>query len=630
MRFAFFLVLILADLLAHNPLSKDADPSKSVTLVSGGAVITMDANLNQYEAMAIQNGTILALGTLADLEKQYGAKAGKLLLKPGAVVLPSFIEPHTHPDLWNLVRFPWVTNISPLDQYAAANTTYSGQLSYPEGLEQQIKKVLVARAADHNKSIMFFGWDPIFYGPIDQSTSDNLPWLDKPGTTPAQVLDQTFNPDVPIAIMLQSMHTMYTNTKWMEKYHLENRCKNQPANFCLRDDKGNLIGRFQEAEGVNVAISAFMLENPIATESFVVMKETIQNYHQKGISTVGVMGTPEVQMGLLIDAALHHRMRMRIFSLGPDPSQDKGKARPVFFDPLTQSQREWIDWLGTKYWYDGAPDSGSMYMDCNQSQYYQNNWLTQQLGIPQYADNADKDCGHANYNNQNRGNFLTSINASVKHGLIATHTQGSQAGDDVLNFYEQSQQASKLPPTAEPVRYRLEHNGWLGDSEIQNAKEHGIHLSFHVLHMYWYGADFENMLNQSALASVMPLKEAVDAGLSISFHTDTPMYPPDPLLMVRTAVTRQTFKTGQTLTGEGSLVPYQSGVAADGIPVIEALKAVTINAAKALNMEHLVGSLEKGKKADFVILSANPLTVDPTTIKDIAIQALYVDGNRVY
>ena len=66
------------------------------------------------------------------------------------------------------------------------------------------------------------------------------------------------------------------------------------------------------------------------------------------------------------------------------------------------------------------------------------------------------------------------------------------------------------------------------------------------------------------------------------------------------------------------------------IPAMEALKAVTITAAWQEGEEKLKGSIEVGKPADLVILSANPLKVDRTTIKDIEVMETIKEGKSIY
>jgi predicted amidohydrolase YtcJ len=100
-------------------------------------------------------------------------------------------------------------------------------------------------------------------------------------------------------------------------------------------------------------------------------------------------------------------------------------------------------------------------------------------------------------------------------------------------------------------------------------------------------------------------------------HTDSPIVPPDMLRLMWTAVNRET-RSGVVLGPDERAQP------------LDALRAVTINAARQYFEEADKGSITAGKRADFAILSANPLTVDPAAIKDIRVLATIKDGKTVY
>jgi len=106
---------------------------------------------------------------------------------------------------------------------------------------------------------------------------------------------------------------------------------------------------------------------------------------------------------------------------------------------------------------------------------------------------------------------------------------------------------------------------------------------------------------------------ALRHGLTFAVHSDAPVTPIGGLHLVWSAVNRQTA-SGRVL-----------GVH-EQIPVYEALKAVTINPAVILQMDHVVGSLEVGKFADCVILEKDPQEVDPMEIRDIVVWGTMLSG----
>ena len=103
------------------------------------------------------------------------------------------------------------------------------------------------------------------------------------------------------------------------------------------------------------------------------------------------------------------------------------------------------------------------------------------------------------------------------------------------------------------------------------------------------------------------------AGISFSLHSDIPMGPGQPLLLMWSAANR--------ITNEGNLRgPDQR------ISRTSALKAVTLNAAYSIRLEHEVGSIEKGKLANFTVLDDNPVNCDPMKIKDIDVWGTVHEG----
>lgn len=112
---------------------------------------------------------------------------------------------------------------------------------------------------------------------------------------------------------------------------------------------------------------------------------------------------------------------------------------------------------------------------------------------------------------------------------------------------------------------------------------------------------------------LVPIGDVVARGVPVSFHSDMPMAPAQPLLLVWAAVNRTTV-SGRVAGPEQRL------------SVAQALRAVTIDAAQSLRMETEVGSIAPGKLANFTILEADPFEVDAAAIKDIAVWGTVFEG----
>jgi hypothetical protein len=107
------------------------------------------------------------------------------------------------------------------------------------------------------------------------------------------------------------------------------------------------------------------------------------------------------------------------------------------------------------------------------------------------------------------------------------------------------------------------------------------------------------------------------AGLTVAGSSDAPVISPDPRLGLRDAIRRQ--------TGDGRLLgPGEQLTPAD------ALRIYTTEAAYAMHREPELGSLEPGKRADFVILDNNPLTTAPDDLPALRVLATAVDGTPTH
>ena len=113
------------------------------------------------------------------------------------------------------------------------------------------------------------------------------------------------------------------------------------------------------------------------------------------------------------------------------------------------------------------------------------------------------------------------------------------------------------------------------------------------------------------------VRDALDAGLHYTFHTDTPVIPPNMLETVWCAVNRIT-KGGVQLDEDQKVTPYA------------AMRAITYNGAYQYGEEADKGTLETGKLADLVVLDRNPLAVDPREIRDIQVLATIKEGETLY
>jgi len=139
-----------------------------------------------------------------------------------------------------------------------------------------------------------------------------------------------------------------------------------------------------------------------------------------------------------------------------------------------------------------------------------------------------------------------------------------------------------------------------------------------VNHVYYYGKELrDSIIGSDRAAGLMPVGSAIESGHRVSLHADSPMYPPEPFRLMRTAVTRRA-RGGEQIAANEAITAEQ------------ALRAVTIDAAWHLFAEDRVGSLTPGKFADMTVVDSNPLTINPDDLDRIEVLETWLSGKRAY
>ncbi|WP_101758943.1 amidohydrolase [Oceanicoccus sp. KOV_DT_Chl] len=197
---------------------------------------------------------------------------------------------------------------------------------------------------------------------------------------------------------------------------------------------------------------------------------------------------------------------------------------------------------------------------------------------------------------------------------IAIHGNGDAAIDDILTAIELAQQ--QYP--REDSRHIIIHAQMAREDQLDKMKTLGVTPSFFVAHTYYWGDRHRDIfMGPERAAQMSPTASALAKELPFTIHLDTPVVPMDPLFLVWTAVNR--------LSSSGAVIGAEQRIAP-----INALRAVTIDAAWQIFQEQTRGSIEIGKLADLVILSADPTTQAPETIKDIQVEQTLVGGITIF
>lgn len=213
------------------------------------------------------------------------------------------------------------------------------------------------------------------------------------------------------------------------------------------------------------------------------------------------------------------------------------------------------------------------------------------------------------------------------------HANGNRALDMVLHTYASLQTEKVNDHTATVIHATVgDKDLWADAGNLRKGMYKGkpvpkIDLRFtHLIgHVAYWGAVLQRQLGDASAADVDPTVLDRTNGIPFTLHSDATVSLPVPLWFVRQAVTRETWTyPGLKQESMHVLGPKQR------ISVLEALRAVTIRTAQEKELDRWLGSIEVGKVADFVVLSADPVLfeADPTKITDIKVIDTYLGGER--
>jgi hypothetical protein len=162
------------------------------------------------------------------------------------------------------------------------------------------------------------------------------------------------------------------------------------------------------------------------------------------------------------------------------------------------------------------------------------------------------------------------------------------------------------------------HSQVIREDQLDDYKELGIIPSFFGMHtFYWGDWHRESVLGPERAAGISPARSALDRGMIYTQHHDAPVALPSSIAILATQVNRTT-RSGSVLG------PDQR------VSTLDALRSITINAAYQYFEEDRKGSIEVGKLADLVILSANPLEMAPEELWGLEVLETIKEGKTIF
>jgi len=529
-------------------------------LIIRAAVLTIDRQPPRAEALAIADGRIVAAGSWDEVEALRGPATHVSDLRD-ACVLPGFIEPHGHPTTEAILGGSAV-DIRPVT------------LPDARSVLETVKRTLADRGGE---GAYFNGWDGLLQEGLPQPTRA---WLDE------------LAPDAPLAILHNSGHSAYFNTKAAKAAGITRGTPDPEGASFGRDADGELSGvAYETAAVVRVMTPGVRLQGGFSGA----MKAECARLNRAGVTACGDLSFSPAMRGAVArardDGAVTVRLRLYEAS---NPSM-RSDITPGEGDDLVRQ-------VGIKLWADGSPWVGNIatsfpYMDTPQ---------TRMLGLAP---------GHRGDMNYDRAEIERISEAYFREGWqIACHAQGDVAIEAVLDAWEPMLARNPRPDH----RLRIEHCGAMTPPQYARAARMGVTCSIFIDHLwYWGDVLVEGLFGEERGACWARAGSSFRAGVRTSFHNDGSVTPIEPLRNMQVAAERRS-RSGRLLAPE------------ERVAIDDAVRAQTIDAAYQLFMDDACGMIAPGRYADLVVLSDDPTRVATEEIAGIAVRATILEGRPVY
>ncbi len=397
--------------------------------------------------------------------------------------------------------------------------------------------------------------------------------------------------DHPIVIWHISLHFASLNSAALAQLGIDASTKDPPGGVIRRDAGSAEPDGFLEENAIMIVRE--LGPQPGLRDALAIVRDCNRRYLKNGVTTAQ-SGYADQQLtgGLPILSRLGF-MDVRLIIWPGDTVQDDildGKATLRTYD------RNWVHHGAVKLVTDGSIQGYSAY-----------------LTKPYHVSPGD-DAEYRGYPRMDSNQVMERIARYHREGLqIAAHGNGDAAIDNILDAFEAAQRAHPRKNT----RHIVIHAQMARNDQLDRMAELGVIPSFFVLHTYYWGDRHrETFLGPERAARISPLRSAGERGIRYTIHADSPVVPMEPMRLVWSAVNRRT--RSNFILGEN-----------ERIDTMQALRAITIDAAYQHFEEDIKGSIELGKLADLVVLSRNPLD-DPSTIDEIQVIETIIGGETKY
>lgn len=547
-------------------------------IILGGVALTMDPAKPRVEAVGIKGNTIAAVGSRAEI-LELKRPGTRVIDAAGGTILPGLIESHMH--LWL-----GAAELDHLSLYGVSGFDALHDRVKAFAAANPHQALLVAQAADY--TVLGVG------RPVTRHDLDRIV------------------PDRPFIMFAPDHHTAWANTIALTEAGILGGRKLSVGNEIVMAADGTAAGELRETEASDpvsqlsdqglrhrLGITTGADPEPAATVAEragdkLVLQRGLAHLARHGLTSFHNMDGNPYLLALLAELQAEGKLTAR----GRVPFHYKNFMQLSALETASQMTRaypsEMLQSGFVKMFVDGVIDSSTAVL------------------LEDYADQPGVNCAPlftpAQFNQ-------VAIEADRRGLQIAVHAIGDGAVRIVLDGYEAAAKANGL----RDLRHRIEHIEMVHPSDIARFKPLGVVASMQPVHPPGMaGLPLEPTLSRigrARLATAYAWATLRAAGARMTFATDWPVSPIDPMLAIECAVTRPVWAEG--------LPPQRQSLS-------DTLRSYTHDSAYVEHMEHRKGMLRLGMLADVTVLSGDIEQVDPQAIHTLTAAATVCDGKLVF
>jgi predicted amidohydrolase YtcJ len=564
---SYHIVIACAAGLALSAVAS-AENAPADLILLHGRIHTEDAKRGVAQGLAVRGNTIIAVGTDHEISAWAGPGTRTLDLA-GKVVLPGIIDAHTHP-------------AESAQDFKKCDL--GDHMITPEALKTQVAACLKTHPADKN-----------LWFEVVQVNPSGL-------TLTLRDLDSML-PGLPMLLTGSDGHTVWANSAALRAAHINAATKDPPGGRIEHDATGHPTGTLRDDAGNLVSDAK---PSPSLDSQAARLDRAFDDMRATGITSVQDASDDEHFMQLYKRLYEAHRLNMRVrasFTL-----TNLSEPARTAIDRAIRFRARWAidpDFLradAVKIFADGVIEYPSH---------------TAALLEP-YLDahgHPTDDRGPSYFTQENLNRLVAAADAAGF--TVHVHAIGDRAVRSALNAFAYSRQ--KNGPSDN--RDQIAHLELIDPADFPRFKALGVIANLQLL---W--AERDDYVDKATVAYLGPERSRYlyaarslrDAGAVIAGGSDWNVSSFNAFAAMEHAITRAES------AGKPALLPEQS------IRLQDAVDAYTINAAYALKQERTTGSLEPGKRGDFIILDRDIFALDPFDLHKTLVLATYLDGREVY